>query len=315
MISYDGPRFLTSFNLAGTKSFRLSASMLFNYYGNNAQNINKDSSEIFISDPDTSFVQIDQSGAEALIVAYDAPKGRLRELFDLGVKSHFYVCLLLFIKDWKNKVEDIDYLKLKPAELVARPEWPALCKEMKENKANYDTAKTCCHSANYGTAARKYQVTVLKLSRGRIKLTYQEAEHYLGFYHALLPEIRMWHGQIEGEIKNTRVLRNFFGYPRRFEGLLNDSYMREAYSWIPQSTVGCITHQATIELNDYIQKEKKPWHIMNNKHDSYLLQVPDSEVEEAKAIGIKFMARKLVNRTGEEFQMKAEATVGKNWKL
>ena len=63
-------RFVCSFDVAGTKSYRLSSRKLFGDYGGNAQNIPESIREYLVADPDHVILQVDQSGAEALIVAY-----------------------------------------------------------------------------------------------------------------------------------------------------------------------------------------------------------------------------------------------------
>ena len=61
---------LTSLKVAGTGSFRLASGQFLGNYGANLQNPDKEALDIYIAPPGMSFVQCDQSGAEALIVAY-----------------------------------------------------------------------------------------------------------------------------------------------------------------------------------------------------------------------------------------------------
>jgi len=63
-------RFVTSYNIAGTETFRLSSSEHPLRMGSNQQNIPGEARKAFISDPGYTFFQADQQGAEARVVAY-----------------------------------------------------------------------------------------------------------------------------------------------------------------------------------------------------------------------------------------------------
>lgn len=63
-------RFHTSYNIAGTETWRLSSSEHPLRIGSNQQNIPKDARQCFEADPGYVFFQADQQGAEARLVAY-----------------------------------------------------------------------------------------------------------------------------------------------------------------------------------------------------------------------------------------------------
>ena len=63
-------RFLSSFNIAGTKNFRLSSSAHPLYYGGNAQNADRKLRYVFTPDPGYTMFYSDQQGAESRMVAY-----------------------------------------------------------------------------------------------------------------------------------------------------------------------------------------------------------------------------------------------------
>ena len=83
------------------------------------------------------FVQTDQSGAEALAVAYLCKNGDFRQLFIHGVKPHVYVALHVFKDVWKKKMResamvgdircDIDEILNTPiCDLKSNPYWKDL---------------------------------------------------------------------------------------------------------------------------------------------------------------------------------------------
>ena len=75
------PRVSTYYNVSGTKTFRLASKAIFGIYGTNLQNWEKSLRKLIIPDDGYKFVQVDQSGAEALVVAYLCKHGNFRDLF------------------------------------------------------------------------------------------------------------------------------------------------------------------------------------------------------------------------------------------
>lgn len=169
------------------------------------------------------------------------------------------------------------------------------------------------NSSNYGIEARTFQKNLLEKSDGKVALKLYEAEAYLEIYHSLFPEIRRWNNKIISILRRTHVLRNLFGYPREFTGAIIESMYKEALAFVPQSTVGCITINATIALQDYVEKNNLDWDYLNNKHDSYLWQAPENEIEILAKKMKEFIEQDLISSNGEQFKMKSEVAIGKNW--
>lgn len=170
-------------------------------------------------------------------------------------------------------------------------------------------------NSNYGMGAKTFQLALLEESDGTIAISRQQAEKFLATYHLLFPEIRQWHIGIQQQVKTTKTLRNLFGYPFQFTGFIGDSMWKEAYAFIPQSTVGTITNIAYTNLQVYIEENEKDWHLLANTHDSYLVEVPDNQDERTSAITKmqEFINMDLTSPTGVSFKMKSEAQVGYNW--
>mgnify|MGYP003424282912 FL=1 len=121
-------RYTSIFDVSGTKSFRLSAKQMFGEIGGNLQNLPEDMRSFMVADEGKLLFQVDQSGAEALIVAYLAERGNYRELFDVGIKPHTYLALNIFIDKFRGTYPKDRYLFRKPSELVQLPEWQKLNK-------------------------------------------------------------------------------------------------------------------------------------------------------------------------------------------
>jgi hypothetical protein len=306
-------RALTQLKIAGTRSFRLSASQLFEY-GLNAQNSDKETIDIFEAPRGWRIVQVDQAGAEALIVAYLTRPGKYRGLFTAGVKPHTYLALHLFLDKFRGEHPPTRYWLQPPEVLKALPEWPTLSATINASKFEYDIGKRTGHSGNYEVGPQTFRQAALKDSEGQLNLTHEQATFFLDTYKQVYPEIVEWQAETKDTVRSQRLLRNLFGYPRRFERIVTDSYLREAISWVPQSTVGCITHVAYRIVTDYIRAEGLSWRLFNNKHDSYAALVPAEQAERAAHYMSGAINQKLVGRDGVEFFMKSEVQVGGNMK-
>lgn len=158
-----------TYKIAGTKTFRLSSSKIFGKWGGNLQNIEKSMREIYIPDEGKIFVQVDQSGAEALIVAYISEAGRFRQLFENNIKPHVYVALRLFKDVWPKKMYsqslitssdnfDIDAVINTPiTELKKNPLWKNIDAIIKDSdnwsleERYYYLAKQTCHCIDSST--------------------------------------------------------------------------------------------------------------------------------------------------------------------
>lgn len=325
------PRNSTNYVISGTTSFRLGSRKILRKWGTNLQNIEKSMRRLYIPDAGKVFVQVDQSGAEALIVAYLCRAGNFRDLFTFGVKPHVFVALHVFKEQWKDyynamnldSAPSIDEMVSMPIVLLKKhrdfkivdntikssDNWPS-------ERRYYYIAKMICHASNYGMRASAFQLNVLEKSKGKISITKKEAEIYLTTYHTLFPEIHEWHRDVERQLNETQMLFNLFGYPRQFfypSSHAPETLLKEAYAFVPQSTVGCITHKAYSSMYHYTEERKLKWDLLGNCHDSFLVQCPIGEERECATVMSNFMQQDLISPFGDRFKMKSEAQWGYNW--
>ena len=315
-------RVTTAYNLAGTTTYRLASRRLLGKWGTNVQNIPKKLRRLFIADEDKVFVQVDQSGAEAMIVGYLCVPGNFRTLFLENIKSHVFVAMRLFPEIWAAELgRSIDEFCAAPiTQLRSIKGWDELNKVIKASddwsadRRYYFMAKMVCHASNYGMKFPTFRINILQKSRGAVALDTKEAKRFLSTYHKLFPEINQWHNETINVLKQTKMLKNLFGYPRTFTGLIDESMYKEAYAFVPQSTVGCITNLAFVELQNRQDLLDMGVDVLQNNHDSVLLQCYEKDVPLVASEAMKHMNRKLVSPRGEPFQMRSEALVGHNWK-
>lgn len=305
-------RFLTQYKPAGTISFRQAASKRFKF-GNNAQNVAKPVLQMFIPDEGMELFQADQAGAEAKIVAYEAEAGNLRALFEEGIKPHVFVALHLFIEKFRGKKPATYYTKCPVRELKKLPEWKELYALIKNSGIEYDLGKRTCHASNYCQGPNTFRMKVLEETDGQLLLSLEEATLFLSMYKVLFPEVVAWQERTARRIQDTKLLRNLFGFPRFFARQMTDSYIRDAISWVPQSTVGTLTNIAMTELQDFIDTNKRNWIILNNKHDSLLVEGPSDEAGAIRATMCGFLEKELVSTLGVKYKMGTEFQRGMNW--
>lgn len=324
----------TCYKLAGAKTFRLSSSKILGRYGGNLQNIEKSMREIYIPDDGRKFCQVDQSGAEALIVAYLCEPADFRQLFINGVKPHVYVALRLFKDIWAKKMRearlttadsnfDIDDIIATPIPLLKKnPFWKDLDLLIKDSdnwsldERYYYLAKQTCHSGNYGITPPTFRMNILEKSGGKIVISKDDSERFIMTYNALFPELQEWHKRVRSQIQQCRMLFNLHGHPYTVTQYdINESHWKEYYAWIPQSTVGEITNIAYAGFQRYIEEEGKHWDLLANTHDSYLIQFPPDEEDEVVRKAKEFMEQRFVSPVdGAQFQMRSEAATGYNWR-
>jgi len=316
-------------HIAGTNTFRLASKAMFDgtvlEVGGNLQNWRKEWRKMVVADEGKVIVQTDQSGAEALIVAYECQAGVYRDLFTYGVKPHVFVALHDFgeqLKRLEPSLEDaIDHAKtLAIKDLKSQNYWSALNKVIRDtdnlegSRRYYYFAKKVCHLSNYDGKASRMQLAILEDSRGEVNLSLKQCEVYMDKYHVLFPEIRKWHDWVVKTVRREGKLTNLFGHPA--EATQYMAYNDDLKDWIafsPQSTVGTITHIAVCDMQDYIEDNNLDWDNIANTHDSMATQCPEGEAMECAKKQREFMEQKLLSRRGEPFTMRSETSTGVNW--
>lgn len=312
----------------GTESFRNMSRMhlkkkkgenVMGNYGTNCQNLSDEVSRIVVADEGKELISADLAGAEALIVAYICPNGNYRGLFNAGIKPHVFTAFHFFHEYWQQqftKEHLKPFLALNPAELKEVPFWnEVLSPYIKKDKIKYFIGKKGSHSFNYDKKPNSFRFDVLKESEGKIVIPLRESERLYGVYHSIFPEIqKSFHRETDMLLRTTRILFNMFGFPREFYyEKLTDKLLREAIAWRPQSTIGCLTNIAYCQGQTYVEDNDKDWDLLNNKHDSIMIQAPPKDRDEVIALLRKTLEVTFTNDKGETFKMGTEIKVGKNW--
>lgn len=350
----------TVYGLAHTKTFRRNSKKMLGGQGGNLQNWEKSMRAIAIPDGFSEslkekclfylkegdysvfteeelvslriFAQVDQSGAEALIVAYECEKGNYRKLFENNIKPHVFVALKLFKDVWPLYVskygfdditaEVISELDSLPIESLRHHiHWKTVDKLIKDSdnwsiqERYYYFAKQTCHSANYGIETNTFILNVLDKSGGKVVLSQEQGNYFLKVYRALFPEIVDRCARIAKQAEMTKILYNLHGHPYQITSYdILPSDLKELYAWTAQSTVAEITRIAYTNMQNWIEESKKKVDLLADTHDSYLVQCRLFDVVETSRKMKEFINQKLISPIdGTEFSMKSECKIGFNW--
>ena len=327
--NYNPTRFTSADSITGTDTLRNSSRKLFDFWGSNKQNVEKALRRVCIPDIGKEFVQTDQSGAEALVVAYLAPKGKYRQLLELGVKLYNFVALHIFKTEWEkilkrdlkefvnapvDKLTKIEGFKELNALIKSSDDWPA-------SRRFYYICKMVVLAANYGMRGPTFQVNMMKKSEGKVIISLKEAKYYLDFFHDLFPEIHQWHSATQLKLMtNNKILENLFGDRREFMDQWDDSLFKKAYAFVPQSTVGMLTNIAIGELQEMLDNNTNNIRelgvdILANGHDAILSQCRLGCGEYLGNIQEKLLAKTFFKGLPNEFTMRSESTIGPSWDL
>lgn len=228
----DG-RFRCRYVLFGTETGRLASKLSWTDTGGNLQNVPKGiAREIFIPDKGKMFMSADLSQAELRVVAYLANEQQFIKVFESGGDVHRMVASHMF-----DKPED------------------------KISHEERELGKRIVHASNYGMGAGK----LAELSG----MSYGESEEKMNLYHVHFPKIRIWHMAVEAQLKKTRVLTTPMGRKRMFFGRWNKAMLRDAYSYVPQSTVADVCLKGMVNLYKELHSGCD---IVFNIHDEIVIQ-------------------------------------------
>jgi DNA polymerase-1 len=239
-------RWHANFNIGGTDTGRWSSSEHPMGWGSNLQNLDDYLRRIFIPDPGYVFFNCDQQGAEARVVGYLAGD----EAYIRAVESgdvHTMVASMVFGFEPKRELADRKYYR---------------------DMSYRDIAKRAAHGSNYFGTPRTI-ATVLKVE---VRLI----EEFQTRYFKAFPNLREWHSWVLQQIQSKHHLitpmgrrRNFWGNPRE------DTTLRAAIAFTPQSTVGDLTSRGLLEIHNKIPEAE----VLNHIHDAAFGQIPESKVD------------------------------------
>lgn len=296
--------FLSSYNCAGTTTGRRSSKKHVFNYGNNAQNFPKHGElaylyrQCLVARPGKILLSVDQIQAEDWPVSALAQNtSALRELQE-NVDRHRKLACEIFELPWDYYTD----------------------KEWKESIQRYLGKKTR-HANNYGMQGPTMSDSLAKEGKS---YSVQACDAILKKVNQIDPSIQgVFHEYIKSCLYKDRTLITPFGRERQFFGLRsgdnssNNKIFREAFSYIPQSTVGDNTGFAIFELNRFSTTGILPFACIQEGHDSIV-----QEIDEKPEIIWEYIQRtadafdRLIRfeHSGIEFKIPVEGELGFNFK-
>lgn len=248
-IDNDG-RLRSSYNPVGTKNGRLSSSKNIFGTGGNFQNITKDMKRFMTADDNYVGYELDLSQAENQIVAYLSGCETMIDAFKRGVDMHSKTASLLLGK---------------PISEISDEEGSSTIGSGKRSERFW--GKTANHGLNYDLTAYGYSL--------HYEVQLSEAKHIVEMYHRAYPEIRRWHARVREELsENKKTLINLLGRSRMFMDRWGPELHKEAYNFVPQSTVADMINRWGLIYIYYDQGMFKWVEILNQVHDSIVIQIP-----------------------------------------
>lgn len=304
----------TSYIVTGTVTGRRASRTNVFGYGTNLQNQPKHSDlgkrfrGCLVARSGRIFVECDQKGAEDWIVqGIIADCGGSREGLDellKGINRHKKLASFLFAQPLAAITKDSPY---------------------------YFMGKKTRHAGNYDMQAQTMAGSFVKEG---FHVPVPHCQWLLERFHAFEPGIKeVFHRYIQHELQTKRTLRTLLGRERIFTGLRdysdNSSIYREAYSYIPQGTVGDNTGMAILYCEDELQRvclgmgldytrttevlAKAPFYTLMDTHDAVTLETWDDADSVVKAVRLLERSFDRVLRfplTGLEITIPIEVSIG-----
>lgn len=238
----DG-RLRCSYNPRGTKFGRLSSSKTIFGTGMNMQNLPLEFKGFLTPDDGSLMWEIDKKGAEWVAVAYMSGDANMIKVIEEGLDPHAYTAhLMTGLPEELIKEEDSLIGHTNDPSLVAQGR-AKLIKQSPANQHAYEQAiflprtmtlrqcgKKSNHGLNYDEGYKMFAL-INELLEG-------EAKRICHMYkHTVYPGVNLWHKSIQNKLQQDRTLTNCFGRSMRFLGRWEEKLFKEAYAFLPQSTV------------------------------------------------------------------------------
>ena len=263
---FDG-RMRTSYRIVGTETGRTSTSNLdpplrpFKGFGLAFQTITKhgdigaDIRRMLIADEGYVILDPDLSQAEARVVSLLSDDEETLALFDT-TDIHKLTASWLFGKSMEAITKEERFI-----------------------------GKTVRHAGNYGMGKRRLMMSVNSDAKRfgiNVKLSEKDAGKILEIFHKKSSKIRsIFHTSIEGLLKNNKMtIINPFGRRRMFFERFGDKLFKEAYAFIPQSTVRDHLMKSTL----WVQKRLPELKFIVEAHDAMTCLVQEDIVNDAAQI-------------------------------
>lgn len=266
-VDEDG-RMRTSYNVAGTKTYRLASRKNAFGKGMNLQNVPKEG-KIDLKYSLSSVEPTENDNEDTLEVAIDGETTGITELPN---------CKRLFIPDDGYVFFDIDYSGADARVVAFDSDCKFLISIFNDDKLDlYATIaseyygrtitkkdkerqifKAICHGTNYLGKAPTLA--------GKAGLLVHEVDKVQKFYFSACPEVKRWQLRHIANMEKFGFVENVFGARGYFLDRSDNMINNKAIAWVPQSTIGILVNKGLVNID----KKENPRNVQ------VLLQTHDS---------------------------------------
>lgn len=301
--------YYSNYNVAATLTGRRGSKKNIFGLGGNSQNFPSRGrlsglwKECIIARKGRIFFFVDQVSAEDWPVQALSNNDTALDEMRRGVNRHYNFASKIFnisVQDLKNARDNVGGLYT--------PE------QVETAEMQYYMGKKGRHSNNYGMQPTRLSESLA--AEGGFTVPVETCKNILTIVDRIDPNVkRIFHKYIQECLASSEhKLITPLGRERQFLGLRsgekNYSIFNEAYSYIPQSTVGDNTGLAVCEL------EKCNNYILQDGHDSLCQELPDRE-EELRTVfkdTQNAFKRTITFHNGVQIDIPIEGQIGRNWK-
>lgn len=286
--------YLSGYNVAGTLTGRRASRIHSLGFGGNAQNFPKHSNiskiyrECLVSRPGQIFLMVDQKSAEEWPVSALAQNYTALTEMQNGINRHIKRASFIFSLPESSRTE---------------AQW--------KDSIEYYLGKKTGHANNYGMQKQRMADSLIQEGHW---FSVDYCGNCLSRLNILEPNTKgVFHKYIEDTLYDCRILVTPFGRERQFLGLRpNDKNVKvfnEAYSWIPQSTIGDNNGFAVATQET---ERKDHTFIVQEGHDSIVNDIPDNldSMWNCLAANIYSYNRQIKFHNGITVEVPIEAEIG-----
>jgi hypothetical protein len=161
-----------------------------------------------------------------------------------------------------------------------------------------------------------YKMSYLRFAL-ETELANPEAKRIVELYHSqAYPGISTWWESVRRQLNDNRSLVNCFGRRRRFMDAWGEDLFKEAYAFLPQSTVVDMVNRGMVSLYEDASNDFKPVELLAQVHDSVLVQYPTNDWQAAGRMAVRLgwdYLRPLIQYGQREFYIETDLKIGHDW--
>lgn len=181
--------------------------------------------------------------------------------------------------------------------------------------------KRCNHALSYGMSYLRFVQVVNKESDipPYVIITNAEGKLYYEKWHTSYVNIQAWWKDTESQLNADRTLVTPYGRARHFHANWGHDLFKEAYAFVPQSTVadhfrGAIQPELNIPGGVQLLRKRLPSEvrIVNQAHDSVMVECPIAIQDDMKHLMVNCLKRPIIIKH-DECIIPVDCEVGERW--